>query len=177
MTKEEITNVRKARMIFWPEYNGYAKPGYVLHHKDTTLKYRDPVRYHEWRPEDLVPMTRQDHMKLHHTDAMKNVDHKKQAESLRNFYKTHESPMKGKHHPEEAKQKIREAHLGKPLSEEHKAKISASGKGTTRPPRNSQWAEKQREARLGLQFWNNGIINKMVRICPGEGWVKGRLKI
>lgn len=172
-----IKNHKKACLYFWPEFNGVAKPGYVLHHKDSSLKYKDPKRYHEWRPDDLIPMTRSEHMKIHHPDAIKYFDNKKQSESLKKYWQTHTHPMFGKHLSGDTKTKISKAHIGKHLSEETKAKISASNKGLTRPSRDLQWSERQREARLGLHYWNNGSINKMVKTCPGEGWVKGRIKI
>jgi len=53
---------------FYPEGEGKAKQGYVLHHKDPTLKYRDPERYDEWRPEDLVMMSNSEHSRLHYTE-------------------------------------------------------------------------------------------------------------
>ncbi len=55
----------KAWMHFYPEGKGYAKPGYVLHHKDTTLRAEDPKRYAQWNPEDLVMLTRAEHTQLH----------------------------------------------------------------------------------------------------------------
>lgn len=39
--------------------------GWVLHHKDTDLQNTDIERYIRWLPEDLVPMTKSDHMRLH----------------------------------------------------------------------------------------------------------------
>ena len=38
---------------------------WCLHHKDKTLRMRDPKRYYEWRIEDLVPLTSSQHAKLH----------------------------------------------------------------------------------------------------------------
>ena len=29
---------------------------------------------------------------------------------------------------------------------------------------------------FGKTCWNNGEINKFSAECPGEGWIKGRLK-
>ena len=42
--------------------------------------------------------------------------------------------MKGRHHTEESKRKIRLAHKGKPLSEKHKQKISEAMKGRELSP-------------------------------------------
>lgn len=44
---------------------GIWQRGMVLHHTDTTLKRRDPARYHEWRIEDVVPLTVPRHAGLH----------------------------------------------------------------------------------------------------------------
>lgn len=37
----------------------------VLHHVDTTLRHTNIERYEEWNPEDLIVMTRSEHMLLH----------------------------------------------------------------------------------------------------------------
>lgn len=39
--------------------------GWALHHKDINLKKEDPVRYHQWRISDLMPMTVEDHRSYH----------------------------------------------------------------------------------------------------------------
>ena len=44
---------------------GLWREGMALHHTDTTLKHRDPERYHEWRVEDLRPMSIASHNSLH----------------------------------------------------------------------------------------------------------------
>lgn len=41
--------------------------GLVLHHKDPDLIVKDIDRYNEWRPEDLVVLTREQHAAIHHT--------------------------------------------------------------------------------------------------------------
>lgn len=38
---------------------------WVLHHIDPSLRTRDPKRYHEWRIEDVVPLTVEQHLSLH----------------------------------------------------------------------------------------------------------------
>lgn len=78
--------------------------GLVLHHKDPTLKYTNPERYDEWRPEDLIVMTKAEHNRLHHK-GKKN------------------GPMS-----EEHKKRIGEANRGKKRSEETIKKISETRK-------------------------------------------------
>lgn len=51
-------------------------------------------------------------------------------------------------------EKSRQNMLGKPKSEEARAKMSA--------------------ARKGRSWWNNGESTRLAYECPGEGWVKGR---
>ena len=78
---------------------------------------------------------------------------------LNNFY--------GRSHSEETKKILSEKHhkfwagrprpwlRGKKLSDYHK--------------------QKDREAMLGMKFWNNGKVSVRARSCP-EGFVPGRLK-
>lgn len=71
------------------------------------------------------------------------------------------SPMKGKHHSLETREKISNKCKGKPspmkgvkLSEEQKERHSALMKGR--------------------HFWTNGIKDVLRVECPGGGWVRGR---
>lgn len=82
------------------------KNEWVLHHKDPELRYKDPVRYNEWRIEDLVPMLKSEHTAMHH---------------------------KGRHHSEETKKKISKINKGRHLSEETRRKISEKCKGRKIP--------------------------------------------
>lgn len=79
--------------------------GQVLHHVDDSLFYTDIERYMEWRIEDLVVMTKSDHISFH----MKG--------------KSKPSAFKGKQHTEESKEKNRQAHLKENLSEERLQKL------------------------------------------------------
>lgn len=60
-----MTNREKAWLHFYPEGNGCAKKGYVLHHKDHMMRFQDPARYNEWCITDLVMITRSEHTALH----------------------------------------------------------------------------------------------------------------
>jgi hypothetical protein len=108
----------------------------------------------------------------------------------------------GQKRTEETKRKIREALTGEknpfygiPLSEEHKRNISESLKGeknhfygkTHSDETKTLIAKKVSEKLKGKKpknldwlnsalWWNNGSINKRSPDCPGEGWVRGRIK-
>ena len=110
--------------------------GWVLHHEDETLRHNNIERYIEWRPEDLIPMSRADHSRLHVKSHVKS---------------------------DETKQKISEAHKGKKFSEEHKKKISESEKGKIVSDASK---EKMRKAHICMHWYNNGIIETQCHICP-----------
>ena len=63
MTKAETKKHDAAIEYF--KARGDWEPGMVLHHMDPTLKLRDPERYKNWNVEDLVPITVQQHMRIH----------------------------------------------------------------------------------------------------------------
>lgn len=63
MTNEE--RERHERAVGYFAGLGIWQAGMVLHHTDTTLKQRDPQRYHLWRVEDLRPLTVPQHASLH----------------------------------------------------------------------------------------------------------------
>ena len=73
-SKESFEANRSAWKYF--EEHGYANhDGMVLHHKDVNMKSENPERYVEWRVEDLVPMTRAEHRRLHMKLQMKGRKH------------------------------------------------------------------------------------------------------
>jgi hypothetical protein len=39
-----------------------------------------------------------------------------------------------------------------------------------------EWKRAGGRASKGMFYWNNGIKNKRAKECPGEGWVRGRIK-
>lgn len=95
----------------------------VLHHKDETLKYKDPKRYNEWRIEDLEVMDACDHISLHH----KNKSIFRSKESIEKQKKTitgrkrpdQSSKMSGKNNPMYGKKR---PEVGKRNSELKKGK-------------------------------------------------------
>jgi hypothetical protein len=42
--------------------------------------------------------------------------------------------------------------------------------------RMSKSASVPKPHKQGTKFWNNGVENRMCKECPGEGWVRGRMK-
>lgn len=180
-------NRNLARKHFFGSTSG--KPGWILHHVDETMKERDPERYIQWNIEDLVPMTKSEHVSHH---------------KMGNKY------MLGKHHSEETIQKIKEAksdisdetrenissaligrrpsaearakmskakignknHLGKKCSEESRERMRQSHLGK---PLADETKAKLSEVRKGMKFWNDGVRNVRSRECP-EGFVPGKLR-
>lgn len=96
-----------------------------------------------------------------------------------------ESTFKGHCHSEESKKRISEARKGKILSEEWKEHIRKGMIGvnvgkvghfqseTTRKKIGE--ASKGNTNVLGHFWWTNGIISKLSKECPDEGWFRGRI--
>ena len=111
---------------FYPEGNGKAKKGYVLHHKDVELKKKDIDRYNQWNVEDLVMIERTEHNRIH------NLGVKRSEETCRKIGDAHRGQVPwniGKQHSEETKRKIREKAIGRTIEEETRLKLSEQMKG------------------------------------------------
>lgn len=94
--------------------------------------------------------------------------------NLRMSLQGRQSPMKGKHHTELTKAKLRDCNLGKPrgpMSAQHRLKIASALKG--RKP-SSVSIEKQKRSFVGNVWWTDGIKNMLSKTCPAQGWYKGR---
>jgi hypothetical protein len=63
--------------------------------------------------------------------------------------------------------------VGRKLNEETKNKIRLKHLGKKMP---ESFSEKQSISRKGCHWWNDGQFEKYHRECPGEGWVRGRIK-
>ena len=117
------------------------------------------------------------------SEAKKNMslETKKKMSEAR---KSKNNPFYGKHHSDESKKKLREAHIGKKLSEEHRNKIGAAMKGNKYAlgcKRSEETKKKNAEASKGntnvrgKHWYNNGKINIMSKECP-PGFTPGRIK-
>ena len=95
--KRKIKTETQLKNETWSYYMKYmnlaSHKGLDLHHKDPNLKHTNPKRYHEWRIEDVEPLTRADHRKIHMGEQTKGKKHskshnKKISTSLKDFYST-----------------------------------------------------------------------------------------
>lgn len=75
---------------------------------------------------------------------------------LKEYFKTHYSPNKGKPMSDEQKEKLRLSHLGKKLSEEHKKKIGDSQRGIPKGPLSEEHKRKISEAKRFKEPHNKG---------------------
>lgn len=112
----------------------------VVHHRDDTPEVREynKKHYERWGYNEddtfeygkyVVFMTISDHLSYHHSGDKCSMKRPEVQAKVSAALKGRESPLKGKHHTEESKQKMRIAHLGKHHTEEAKQKISNSQKG------------------------------------------------
>ena len=68
----------------------------------------------------------------------------------------HKKSVRGAKRSEEIRRKISESMKGHLVSEETRRKVG--------------------EAKKGMKWWNNGTKTIRSKVCPGEGWVRGRNK-
>ena len=174
------------------------KNEWCLHHTDINLKYTDPQRYEEWRVDDLVPMLKTEHTRLHstnrhHTEETKSKiretlqghevseeTRKKISEKCRGKQSwlkgTHgliESPMKGKHHSEESRKKMSEALKGRKQTKAEKDKRT---KSLTKAWADEKLRMKQSKRVANLIWITDGKTNKRIdKSCAiPVGWRHGK---
>lgn len=73
----------------------------------------------------------------------------------------------------EWKANISKSLKGRHLSEENKRRVSTTLSGRILPEEHRKHIG---EAQRGLRWWNDGKVNKKSAVCPGEGWIAGRVK-
>ena len=154
LTKEELLlsgrNYRKTKKFF------NLKKGYVLHHVDETLRHNDAERYIEWRPEDLIVMTNEEHARLHFENSGIN--------------------WRGKHLTKEHREKIGKSNKGKVITMEQRIKISNTLKGkytgknafNHKPVRCIETGEIFDGARDIKKIYPNACMNTMSECCNGR---------
>lgn len=204
MSKEYKINHSKAWAYF--VYTGALpadakKNEWCLHHVDTTLKYTNPDRYNEWRVEDLQPMLKSEHTRLHWKDRRHSDETKAKISAALKGHEVSEdtrakisagcagkpSWLKGTHglvtpwnkgrtncYSEETLRKISEGNRGRAQSSKERRKRAAS---VAKAWRDETLREKQAK-RVSNSIWiNNGDVNRRISNCAEipEGWSKGRL--
>ena len=165
-TPEAYQNWKAACLYYFPECKDQLKPnrkGWVLHHKDQSLRHTDINRYNEWRIEDVIPMTNEDHIRLHSKGNHYKLGHKASDETRAKMsasMKGRKAWNKGISPSDDTRAKMSEACKGRKHSDETRAKMGAAHKGNT--------------GSIGFKWWNNGITSVFCKECP-EGYVAGRL--
>jgi hypothetical protein len=146
-TKKYYYNLAKDRLSREIEEMKVARPiGVVLHH----INFDDP-NYEKW--ENVIPMYRDEHARIHHTGKPSGMKGKKQSE---NYIRQIKERMTGLKLPEYWRRAQSEGRKGMKFSEEHCRNIGLVRKGT--------------------KCYNDGHKNKYCFSSPGDGWTLGRLK-
>ena len=118
----------------------------------------------------------------HHSDEFKE-NHSKFMKEYWACGKMKRKSIKGISRSEETRKRMSESHKGKNLgripwnkgkhcSEEYRQKMSESHKGKSMP---DNAIKKSTELIKNSKWWNNGVINKRSKTCPGNDYVLGRL--
>lgn len=109
-------------------------------------------------------MTKADHCKLHHARRPKSEEHKQKISDA----------LKGHEVSDATRAKMSEACKGKTswLKGTHGC-IVAWNKGI---PATDESKRKNSEAHKGCKWWNDGKTELLVKECPGNNYILGRLK-
>lgn len=113
---------------------------------------------------ELMFMRSGEHIKLHVAGVQLPLEHR---QKISKSLKGREFSLDHRKHLSMSKTGEQNPFYGKPtwnkgkhLSDATRKKLSMSHKGKC----------------AGMLWWNDGISNKRSRACPGEGWMRGRLK-
>lgn len=155
-----------------------AKKGeWCLHHKDPTLRTRDPDRYHEWRFEDLVPMTKSYHNTVHNKGKkMSEATRKKLSEACKRAWQDPEFKAEMSKKISEANKRVwQDPEYKERMTEVRRkqgAEVKAKNALKPKPPK----IEKPKLPRK-TAWINDGVKN--ARIAPSDvipnGWQLGRI--
>ena len=142
------------------------KNEWCLHHKDPSLKTTDPQRYNEWRIEDLVPMLKSEHTRLHQLGRKKTPEQCK-AQSQR---------LMGHSVSEETRRKISEKCKGRKIPEDEiRRRVETYRKN--HPPKPKEKKEPKPMEERGKIWITNGVESKRIPEgqTPPDGWRFGRV--
>lgn len=130
--------------------------------------------YYNRPPEELIFITKEDHLSLHHKGknyGPLSEEHKKKISEAN----------KGKVRSDDARIKYSNAKKGKPawnkgnkMSDEAKRKNSEAHKGKDPWNKGLKGYKIGSYKKKGLHWYNNGVIDKLFATCP-DGFVPGRL--
>jgi hypothetical protein len=177
---------RDRKLTLQPDGNGYLKVTLVKDKKAHTrlvnrlvLETYDPIEnahlYHahhenrirnDNRLENLEWELKADHLREHKQNVSEET-RKRMSEA-----------QKGKVVSEETRRKLSEASKGRVHTEEARRKISEANKGNqwnVGKVRSEETKKKMGEAQKGMLYWNNGTKTIRSKVCPGDGWVRGRI--
>lgn len=122
--------------------------------------------YYDRPAEELIFLTKAEHMSLHQKGKLKTEEHKKKLSAAKKDKCSGENnSFYGKRHSDESKKKISEAKTGVklgPFSEEHKQKLSEAMKAENNPNYGKHW------------YHNDEGNNILAKECP-PGCEPGRL--
>lgn len=126
----------------------------------------------------LIFLTHSEHSRLHRLGGHLSEETRKKLSIANSGERNH---MFGKHHSGESRKKMSEKQkLRAPISDETRKKLSMSRSGKKNHMFGKHHSEETKKkcaaAFIGTHWWNNGIVSRQKRECPGEGWVRGRLK-
>lgn len=122
----------------------------------------------------LIFLTKSEHTRLHKLGGRLSTETRKKLSASRSGkFCGERNSMFGKRHSADTRKKMSMSRIGKHPSEETRKKLSLSRSGE----RNPMFGKRGEKSHVfGRKWWNNGFKCVRSRECPGEGWVRGRLK-
>ena len=148
--------------------------GCVLHHVDENMRHENVERYIQWRPEDVVIMTKQEHMSLHQSGE-KNINCRipftpERLKKMSEVMTGDKNPNWGKPRSEETKKKIGDSNRGKKRTEEYRKRMSEMMSGENHPFYGKKLPE---EWRKHISEKKMGALNPMYgKVSPHAKKVK-----
>ena len=171
--KDKKSHTRRVNRLVLETYNPIENDHLYDAHHDNEV--RDDNRL-----ENLMWELKAEHIREHKKGAKRSEETKRRISEI----------LKGVKKSEETRNRMSEANKGKVLSGEHKRKVSESLRGhlvseETKKKmseakigikKSEETKKKMGEAQRGMLYWNNGTKIIKSKVCPGDGWVRGRIR-